>query len=75
MLIFNVLRAKLKVRIKVVTEVIMLHSLKNMNHTFVAVYFVLMINLASQLFFKEEKMQFINSLKQFFNNNMIIAKK
>ena len=32
-------------------------------------FFVLMINLASQLFFTEEKMQFLNSLKQFLKTD------
>ena len=45
---------------------------------FLAVYliksFVLMINLASQLFFTGEKMQFLNLLMQ-FSKSMVIAKK
>ena len=45
----------------------MLHTLKNVNHTFLADFFTslcaLMINLASQLFFAGKKMQLINSLK------------
>ena len=45
---------------------------------FLAVYliksFVLMINLASQLFFTGEKMQFLNLLMQ-FPKSMIIAQK
>ena len=46
----------------------MLHILKNIKITFLAVFltklYVLMINLASQLFLTEEKMQSINLLKQ-----------
>ena len=55
----------------------MLHALKNVNHTFLAVFLVnlcvLMINIASQLFFTEEKLRFINSLKQFLGS--MICKK
>ena len=47
----------------------MLHILTNIKHLFLAALlikvFVLMINLASQLFFTEEKMQSMNLLKQF----------
>ena len=60
------------------TEIKTLHILKNIKIIFFAVLltklFVLMIDLASQLFFTEEKMQSINLLKQFLKS-MIIAKK
>ena len=56
----------------------MLLILKYIINTFFAILltklYVLMIDLASQLFFTEEKMQPINLLKQFLNK-MIIAKK
>ena len=67
---------------------IILHIMKKIKIIFLAVLltklFVLMINLASQLSFTEEKMQSINLLKQFleydyckknkkhFNNNLAI---
>ena len=55
--------------LKVLIEMIMLHILTNIKHLFLAALlikvFVLMINLASQLFFTEEKMQSMNLLKQF----------
>ena len=47
---------------------IVLHVLKNINDIFLAALiielFVLMIDLASQLFFTDEIMQLTNSLKQ-----------
>ena len=56
----------------------MLLVLKYIINTFFAILltklYVLMIDLASQLFFTEKKMQPINLLKQFLNK-MIIAKK
>ena len=59
-----------------VIEMMILNILKNIKHTFLAVLlinlFVLIINLASQFFFIEEKMRLINSLKQFLKS-MIIA--
>ena len=77
MLILNVILKELRVVIKVVIEVIMLHTMKNVYHTLLAVFLinlcVLIINLANQLFFTEEEMQFINLLKQLLKN-MIIAK-
>ena len=65
-------------RVRAIDKIIMLHRLKNIKIIFFAVLltklFVLMINLASQLFFTEEKMQSINLLKQLLKS-MIIAKK
>ena len=56
----------------------MLNTVKNVKIMFLAVYliksFVLMTNLASQLFFTGEKMQFLNLLMQ-FSKSMIIAQK
>ena len=56
-----------------------LHILKNINHIFLSALltklYVLMIDLASQLFFTEEKMQSINLLKQFLNSVIIEKKK
>ena len=56
----------------------MLNTVKNVKIMFLAVYLikssVLMINLASQLFFTGEKMQFLNLLMQ-FSKSMIIAQK
>ena len=53
------------------------YTLENFRKAFLTVLltklFVLMINLESQLFFTEEKMQFIDSLKQFLKS-MIITK-
>ena len=50
-------------------KVIMLFIPKNIRHTFPIVLltklYLLMIDLASQLFFIEEKMQSLNLLKQF----------
>ena len=61
----------------VMIQKIILHTLEKISHTFFAVLltklFVLMINLAQQLFFTEKKMQSINLLKQFLKK-MIIAK-
>ena len=57
---------------------IILHALKNIRKTFLAVLpiklSVLMINLVKQLFFIEEKMQSRDLLKQFWTR-MIIGKK
>ena len=59
-----------------VIEVMILDILKNIKHTFLAGLlinlFALIINLASQFFFIEEKMRLINSLKQCLKS-MIIA--
>ena len=48
----------------------------NIKHTFIAVFLIILgeflINLASQLFFTEEKMQFITSLKQSLKNFIIL---
>ena len=59
-------------------EKIIFHTLKNIKHIFLAVLptklFVMMINLAIQLFFIEEKVQLTDLLKQFLES-MIIAKK
>ena len=53
---------------------IMLLALKKIKYTFLAVSLiklcVLMINLASQLFFTEDKIQFIDSLKQFLKSTI-----
>ena len=55
-----------------------LHILKNIKHIFIAVLltklYVLMINLAFQLFFANEKMQLINLLKQFLKYMIIVRK-
>ena len=55
-----------------------LHKLKNSKIIFLAVlltkFYVLMINLANQLLFIEEKMKSINLLKQ-LSRKMHIAKK
>ena len=60
------------------TEIKTLHILKNIKIIFFAVLltklFLLMIDLASQLFFTEGKIQSINLLKQFLKS-MIIEKK
>ena len=61
----------------VVLEVITLYALKKIKIIFAVLltkFFVLMINLANQLFFTEEKMHFIDFSKQFLKS-MIIAKK
>ena len=64
MLILNLLKSELKAMIKR----IVLHVLKNINDIFLAALiielFVLMIDLASQLFFTDEIIQLTNSLKQ-----------
>ena len=53
---------------------IMLLALKKIKYTFLAVSLiklcVLMINLASQLFFTEDKIQFIDSLKPFLKSRI-----
>ena len=55
--------------LKVMIEIKILHTLKNIKNTFLAVLliklFMLMINLVDHLFFTEEKMQSIDLLKQF----------
>ena len=55
-----------------------LHKPKNIRNIFLAVsltkLFILVINLANQLLFTEEKMHSIDFLKQLLKN-MIIAKK
>ena len=55
-------------------KTIILNILKNIRNTFLAVLpiklFVSMINLASHLFFIEEKMQSINVLKHFLRNKL-----
>ena len=57
---------------------IMAHTLKNVKIMFLAVLltklFVLITSLVQKLFFTEEKMLFIGSLKQFLMS-MIIVKK
>ena len=59
MLIRNAMWKKLRVVKKLVIEGIMLHTLKNVNHTFLPDFFtslcVLVISLASQLFFAGKK--------------------
>ena len=59
-------------------ELIKLHILKNIRHTFLAVLltklYALMINLANQLLFTEEKMQSINLLKQLLKKTDIAKK-
>ena len=61
-----------------VIGMIILYTLKNIKHIFLAVslinLFVLMINLVFQLFFTAEKMGFVDSMKHFWKS-MIIAKK
>ena len=56
----------------------MLHTLKNVNHTFLADFFtslcVLMINLASQLFFAGKKNAIYKPIKKFLKS-MANAKK
>ena len=55
-------------------KTIILHVLKNIGNTFLAVLpiklLVSMINLASHLFFIEEKIQSINVLKHFLRNKL-----
>ena len=59
-------------------EIIILHTLKMIKNTFLAVLvtklFVLMINLLNHLFFTEKKIQSIHLLKQLLKS-IIIAKK
>ena len=54
---------------------IILRTLKHIKTTFLAVFlkklFVLMTNLVNQLFLTEEKMQFIDPLKQFLKSMII----
>ena len=77
MLIFDALWKKLKGLIEVI-KMIMLHTLKNIKNIYIAVLlkklFVLMINLANQLFSTKEKMQSINLLKQLLKNISITKK-
>ena len=65
-------------RVRGSDEKIILHALKNIRKTFLAVLLIklsiLMINLVKQLFFIEEKMQSRDLLKQFWTR-MIIGKK
>ena len=55
-------------------KTIILHVLKNIRNTFLAVLpiklFVSMTNLANHLLFIEEKMQSINVLKHFLRNKL-----
>ena len=59
-------------KFRLIKNVMILHTPKNIRNIFVAVLlmklFVLMINLASQLFFTGEKMCFIKLLKQFLKS-------
>ena len=77
MLIFDVLWKKLKGLIEVI-KMIMIHTLKYIKNIYLAVLlkklFVLMINLANQLFSTKEKMQSINLLKQLLKNISITKK-
>ena len=68
MLISNLIQKQLGV----VTEIIMVHTLKNINVTCSFTVFVLMIDLAVQLFFTKEKMQSIHLLKQFLKSTIIV---
>ena len=66
-------------KLRLVIEKIMLHiTLKNIKHILLAVLhtklFVFVMDSASQLFFTEEKLWFIDSLKQFLES-VIITKK
>ena len=67
-----------KKKIILTKKVMILYIPKNIRSMYVAVLliklFMLMINLASQLFFTGEKMCFIKLLKQFLKSK-IIAKK
>ena len=69
---------KKKKKFILIKKVMILYTPKNIRSMYVAVLliklFVLMINLASQLFFTGEKMCFIKLLKQFLKSK-IIAKK
>ena len=60
-------------------EVIILYILRNIKNTFLAVsltkLYVSMIDLVNQWFFREEKMQSINLLKQFLKKINIKKKK
>ena len=60
-------------------EVIILYILRNIINTFLAVsltkLYVSMIDLVNQWFFREEKMQSINLLKQLFKKMNITKKK
>ena len=60
-------------------EVIILYILRNIINTFLAVsltkLYVSMIDLVNQWFFREEKMQSINLLKQFLKKMNITKKK
>ena len=66
MLILNVMLNELKI----VAEVIILHTLKKIKTMFLALlpvkFFVLMINLISHMFFTEDKMRFIDLLQNMF---------
>ena len=59
-------------------QCLMLHTLKNIKMMFLAdlliKLFVLVVNLVNQLFFREEKMQFIYLLKQFLKKKYIDKK-
>ena len=72
MLILNAMQKRLRVVIKVATEVIMLHAPKMVKVIFFAFFvintYVLMNNIVSKLFFREEKMQCIYSIKQFLKS-------
>ena len=71
MLILNVMRKELRALI----GALILHTLKNIKQISFAVLliklFVLIINSGSQLFFSEEKIRFIDSLKQFLRSIII----
>ena len=60
-------------------EVIILYIQRNIKNTFLAVsltkLYVSMIDLVNQWFFREEKMQSINLLKQFLKKMNITKKK
>ena len=74
MLIFNLFKKTLGVVIKIIK----LYALENIRNTFFEVlptiFYVLIINLSSQLFLIEEKMKTIDLLTQFLKS-MIIVKK
>ena len=61
--------------LRVVTQVIILNILKKIKTIFFGVlsikFFVLMINLIKQMLFTEEKMRFIDLLKQFLQSMFI----
>ena len=75
--ISKILKISILKGVKSNNEKILLHILKNIKIIFLAVLitklYVLMINLASHLFFTEEKIQSINVLQQLLKS-MIIAK-